>query len=56
MGRQSVAYLVGEDSGIGFGSVLWGEGKLVSVSGDFYPLYPVRLSNFRDGENLTTSI
>ena len=36
---QSVAYLMGEASGLGSGSVLLGQGKLVSESGEFTPLY-----------------
>ena len=28
--RQSSAYIMGDASGLGFGSVLWGQGKLVS--------------------------
>ena len=30
---QAVAYIMGDVSGLGFGTVLWGEGKLVSESG-----------------------
>ena len=37
--RQAVAYLIGYASGLGFGSVLLGQGKLVSESGEFTPLY-----------------
>ena len=44
--RQAVAYLMGYASGLGFGSVLWVQGKLVSESGEFIPLYQGRSSNF----------
>ena len=30
---QAVAYIMGDVSGLGFGTVLWGEGKFVSESG-----------------------
>ena len=55
-GRQVATYLMGDASGFGFGSVMWGQGRISSESGDFYPLYQVRLSNFREGDNLTTGI
>ena len=48
-GRQDVAYLMGDAIGIGFGSVLWEQGKLVSESGEFPPLYQGRLSIFWEG-------
>ena len=44
--RQAVAYLMGDASGLGFGLVLCGQGKLVSESGEFTILYQGRLSNF----------
>ena len=37
--RQADAYIMGDASGLGFGLVLWGQGKLVSESGEFNPLY-----------------
>ena len=43
-------------SGLGFGSVLWGQGKLVYESGGFNPLYQGISSNFLDEDNLTTRI
>ena len=55
-GRQAVAYLMGDDIGIGFGSVLWGQRILASESGEVCPLYQGRLSNFQEGDNLTTRI
>ena len=30
---QAVAYIMGDVSGLGFGPVIWGEGKFVSESG-----------------------
>ena len=35
--RQAVTYLMGYASGLGFGTVIWGQGKLVSESGGFTP-------------------
>ena len=52
--RQAVAYLMGDKSGLEFGLVLWGQGRLVSESGEFTSLYQGRSSNFRKGDNLTT--
>ena len=51
-----MAYFMGDSSGIGFGSVLWGQAKLVSESGEFCPLYQRRFSNFWEEDNLTTTI
>ena len=51
--RQAVSYLVGDASGLGFGSVMWYQSRLVSESGEFTPLYQGRYSNFREGEKLT---
>ena len=28
--RQALAYLMGDASGVGFGSVLWGQGRIIS--------------------------
>ena len=47
---------MGDASGLGFGSVLWGQGKLVSESGKFTPLYQGGYWNFIEGVNLTTRI
>ena len=47
---------MGDASGLGFESVLWGQGKLVSESGEFTSLYQGISSNFREGDNLTTKI
>ena len=33
-----MAYIMGDVSGLGFGSVIWGQGKMVSESGEFTPL------------------
>ena len=52
--RQSVSYLMGDTSGVEFGLVLWGQGRLVSESGEFTSLYQGRFSNFQKGDNLTT--
>ena len=52
----AVAYLMLDASGLGYGSVLWVQGKLVSELGGFNPLYQGRSSNFREGDNLTTCI
>ena len=41
---------------MGFGLVLWGQGKLVSESEEFTTLYQGRSSNFLEGANLTTWI
>ena len=54
--RQAVAYLMGDASGLGFGLVLWGQGKIVSESGEFTPLYQGKSSKFREGDNLKTWI
>ena len=53
-GRQDVAYFMGGDSGLGFGSVMWGQSKNFSESGEFPPLYQGSLSKIWGGENLTT--
>ena len=37
--RQSVDYLMVDASGLGFGLVIWGHGKMVSESGEFTPMY-----------------
>ena len=55
-GIQAVTYLMVDSSGIGFGSVLWGQGGLVTGSGVFPPLYSVRLSTIWEGVNLNTRI
>ena len=44
--RQAVSYLMGDTSGLGFVLVLWSQGKLVSKSGKFTPLYQWRSSYF----------
>ena len=49
--RQAVDCLMGDASGLGFGSVLWGQGKLVSESGEFTPLYQGISSNFLKEDN-----
>ena len=46
-GRQAAAYLMGDASGTGFGSVLWGRGRLSLESGEFCNLYHGRSPNFR---------
>ena len=43
---QAFDYLVGDASVLGLWSVLWGQGKLVSESGEFTPLYQGRSSKF----------
>ena len=54
--RQAVAYPMGYAIGIGFVSVLWGQGRMVSDSGEFTPLYQGSSSNFWEGNNLTSWI
>ena len=54
--RQAVSYLMGETNCLGFGLVLWGQGKLVSESGEFTPLYQGTYSKFHEVDNLTTEI
>ena len=56
MVRQSVDYLMGDAGGLGFGSVLWGQSRLVLESGEFCPLYHLIPSKFQDVNNLTTRI
>ena len=36
---QAVAYLMGEASILGFGSVMWSQRRLVSEAGYFTPMY-----------------
>ena len=55
-GRHALAYLMGDTSGLGFGFFIWGQGILSSELGDFYPLYHVIPSNFREGDNLNMRI
>ena len=40
--RQSIYYLVGDSSRLGFSSVLWGQGRMILEPGKFYPLYQGR--------------
>ena len=49
-----MAYLMKDVSGLVFGSVLWGQRKMVSESGEFTPLYQGKYSKFQVGDNLTT--
>ena len=51
-----MSYLMGDDSGLGFVSVLWGQGKLVSESWNFFYLSQGSLSNFWEGDNFMTRI
>ena len=53
---QAVDYLMGDASGLGFGSVLWGQVKMVSESLEFTSLYQGSSSNFLEGDTLTTWI
>ena len=53
---QSISCPTGDVSGLGCGSVLWCQGKLVSESGEFTPLYQGTSSNFQEGDNLTTRV
>ena len=46
-GIQAVFYLMGDTIGFGFGSILWGQGRLSSESGEFCPLCQGSLSIFR---------
>ena len=38
-------------SGLGFGSVMWSQSRIVSEAGEFNSLYQGRSLNFREGEN-----
>ena len=49
--RQDVAYLIGNAVELGFGLVLWGQGNLVSESGEFKLLYQGISSIFWEGDN-----
>ena len=40
--RQAFDYLMGDARGLGFGSVLWGQGIMISESGEFTLLYQGR--------------
>ena len=51
-----MAYLIGDSSGLGFVSVLWGQGMLSSESGGFCPFYQGRSSKFRELYNFITRI
>ena len=51
-----MTYLMDGASGIGFGSVMWGQGNLVTGSGHFSPLYQVMLSKIWEGVNFKTSL
>ena len=46
---QAVAYMMGDASGLGFGSVMWSQSRLVLETREFTPLYQGRSSNFREG-------
>ena len=46
---QAVAYLVGDDSGLGFGLVMWFQSRLALYAGDFILIYQGKSSNFREG-------
>ena len=50
---QALAYLMGDARGVGFGYVLWGQGRIISYSGEFTLLYQGRSSNFQEGDNLS---
>ena len=50
--RQAVAYLIGDVSGLGFGSFMWSQSRLVSEVGEFTPLYQGISSNSIEGGNL----
>ena len=54
--RKDLSYLIGDASGLGFGSVMWSQSRLVSGAGDFNPLYQGISLNFREGGNLTKQI
>ena len=43
-------------SGLGFGSVLWGQTRLESESGELCHLYQGRFSKLQEGENLIRRI
>ena len=45
---QAFACLMGDTSVLGFGLVLWVQGKMVSESGELTPLYQGISSNFRE--------
>ena len=45
---------MGYASWLGFGSVLWGKGRIISESGEFTPLYQERSSDGLEGDNLTS--
>ena len=54
--RQVVDYLMGDSSGMGFGSIMWYQSRLVSEAVEFTPMYQVRTLNFREEENVTKRI
>ena len=47
--RQAVAYLMVDASGLGFGSVMWSQRRLVLEAGYFTPLYQGISYNYRRG-------
>ena len=47
---------MGDASGLGFGSVFWGQGKIVSKSGELTTMYQGRLSKNLEGDNLINRI
>ena len=53
---QLFAYLMGYASGICFGSVFWGQERIILESQEFTPLYQGRSSIFQEGNNLTSRI
>ena len=53
---QAVVFLMGDARGVGFVSVVWGQGRLILESGEFTPLYQVRSSKFWEVDNLTPFI
>ena len=45
---------MGDASEVDCGSVLWGQGRIISQSGESTPLYQGRSSNVWKGDNLTS--
>jgi hypothetical protein len=53
-GSLSGYYLVGDASGKGFGSALWGQDKIYWESGNYSIEYQKESSNFREADNLVS--
>ena len=53
---QEVAYLMGDLSGNGFGSLLWREDVVECDSGEFTLIYQGRYSKFRESNNMVNMI